>query len=234
MAERTPDPWRFQLHMEIARLAGKDTARRVAPCEGPESVSSEEENVAWTIHAMKGMETYLKEEESISVLHNCSHTLPEARIVELRDHFRKNRDIRSLHQLWQRRFLENLEARWGPLPDEWARTVIDEGWGEAGRIDGKRIIAAKVPQDLPGWFHAKTVEEKRHAYCHCSRIKQVFLMNGEKIPAVYCNCGGGFYRSNWERVLGVPVKVTVRSTIMKGDPSCSFIITLPEGVWSKD
>ena len=229
MAEPKPDPWRFQLHMEISRLAGKEAASRIAPCGSIESQYTEEENVAWTVHAMKGMGTWLKEEESIAVLHRCCHTLPESRIVELRDHFRRTRDVRSLHQLWQRRFLEGLEEKWGMLPDDWARTVVEEGWGEVGKIEGRRIIVTKVPQDLPGWFHAMTPEEKRYCYCHCTRVRQVFLME-EKIPSLYCNCGGGFYRSNWERVLGLPVKVTLRSSIMKGDPSCSFIITLPDGL----
>jgi len=232
MRERSPDPWRRLLHDELQVLKGSEAADQMAPVEEGGSYSAAE-NVRWTARSMNAMELALQKDERIEVLNRCAHILPDERIAELRELFLNSHDIFQVHLLWQSHFLENLERRWGKLPPDWMARVIEEGWGEAGRIEGREIIATKVPQDLPGWFNAKSDAERRYRYCHCGRVRQVFLTD-ETIPEVYCNCGGGFYRSNWGRVIGRPVKVELRASLMGGGDRCTFAIMLPDDIWTKD
>lgn len=231
MSGPEPDPWRRILNEVLAKEKGAKLADRIASYD--DEIHTPEENVHWTSCAIRSMLGELSEDECIDVLNRCAHVLPDERIAELRETFLRTGDIFQVHQLWQQRFLENLGMRYGTLPPEWMSIIIDEGWGEAGRIEGRMIIATKVPQNLPGWFKAGSDAERRYNYCHCARVRQVFHMTDGNIPHVYCNCGGGFYRSNWERVVGRPVRVELRESLMKGDGRCSFTIILPDDVWSK-
>lgn len=229
MQEPEPDPWRRLLNEELAKGKGAEAADRIAPCD--DKPHSAEENVFWTGTAMRSMQGELTETECVNVLNRCAHILPEERVAELREIYQRTGDIFEVHRFWQQRFLENLEKRWGKMPSDRMSMVIEEGWGETGRISGRSIIATKVPQNLPDWFDARTDAERRFHYCHCARVRQVFLMDRAEIPYTYCNCGGGFYRSNWERVIGRPVRVELLESLMKGDDRCSFSILLPDDVW---
>ncbi|MFA5313054.1 MAG: hypothetical protein WC375_07055 [Methanomassiliicoccales archaeon] len=66
-----------------------------------------------------------------------------------------------------------------------------------------------------------------YRYCHCDRIKDVFKKEGKRIRPAHCSRGGGFYRYNWERIVGAPVRVELRTTIMRDDADRSFVLHLP-------
>ena len=81
--------------------------------------------------------------------------------------------------------------------------------------------------NIKGYFKAESDLERNMNYCHCGRIRNVLKYPDKKLSPTYCNCGAGFYKSTWERILGKPVEVKVIKSIFKGDKVCKIAIYLP-------
>ncbi len=114
------------------------------------------------------------------------------------------------------------------LEEAYVEEVVSRGWGLAGILEGRRILATKIPKS--GYLAAYLVEtdrEKRmQLYCHCPRVRDV-LKTGESLPATYCYCGAGFYKGIWEEILQEPVEVEVLGSVLARDEVCSIAIYLP-------
>jgi hypothetical protein len=223
------DPWRRKLMENLEDVVGPDLGRLVMNRGLDRHVEdASDENVMWTSCVMRELDARLKEEDRIEVLNRCAHVMPEERIAVRRALFQRTNDLEALHRFCQRDFIEQLKKRYDPLPREWLDHIIEQGWGEAGRLEGSSIIATKIPADLPAYFNAEDMKAKRKAYCHCDRIRNVFDAEIIGISPTYCNCGAGFYRYNWERMIGRPVQVRVLRSLLNGDDRCQFEIILPE------
>lgn len=68
------------------------------------------------------------------------------------------------------------------------------------------------------------VYTKRKHCCHCPLVRNHL---GEGISPTFCYCGSGWYRQQWEGILGKPVKVEILKSLLKGDDICQFAIHLP-------
>jgi hypothetical protein len=101
---------------------------------------------------------------------------------------------------------------------------------ETGVREEDRIIIRKIPHMAKEYLEEKDELKKRYYYCHCPWVKESLLAPGEPISPVFCNCSAGFYRAYWDIVLGQPVEVTVLSSLLRGDPMCSFAVHLPENL----
>ena len=106
--------------------------------------------------------------------------------------------------------------------------ILTDNWGEAGYKDGNIIYATKMVANIKGYFEAESELERKMNYCHCARIRNVLKTPNKKLSPTYCNCGAGFYKSTWERILGKSVEVKVIKSILKGDDVCKIAIYLPE------
>ena len=71
----------------------------------------------------------------------------------------------------------------------------------------------------------KQWKRKRAAYCFCPVIR-ARLDAG--MPVTYCYCGAGWYRQQWETATGMPVRVEVVRSVLKGDDVCSFAVHLAD------
>lgn len=223
------DPWRRKLMENLEEVVGPDLCRLVMNEGADRDIEhTGDENVVWTSRVVREMDARMKEEDRIEVLNRCAHVMPEERIAVRRALFQRTNDLEALHRFCQWDFIEHLKKRYDPLPREWLDHIIAQGWGEAGRLEGSKIIATKMPADLPAYFNAEDKKTKRKAYCHCDRIRNVFDAGIICLSPTYCNCGAGFYRYNWERMIGRPVQVRVLRSLLKGDEVCQFEIVLPE------
>ena len=228
MGMKKPDQWRELFRKNACDVLGEEKYRTVFPEEIDASGEySEEENFTWTKEMIERLEKHASREDVKKILMRCAHQLPESRISILRAVFEWNGDIDDLHDFWQKDFIMNIERRFGKMPEEWRQKIIEQNWGEAGLKKGNLIIATKIPADLKGYFEAKSDIEKKASYCHCDRIREAIRSKIE-IPSIYCYCGGGFYKTNWERILGRPVRIELLKSILKGDDVCQFAIHLPE------
>jgi hypothetical protein len=154
---------------------------------------------------------------------------PKQNLTEISKTYRETGDFDNAHSMLQTQFIDTIRKHLG-LSEEEIRKVENWGWGVAGRREGNRVIATKMPYDWVGYWGDENPERRRFHYCHCPRVRDVRKKGGEPISETYCLCGGGFYKSIWEHILDKPVTVEVLQTVMQGNPVCQFAIHLPEGV----
>ena len=66
------------------------------------------------------------------------------------------------------------------------------------------------------------IADENKSYCVCPMVNQ-----DERIgSAVMCNCSEGFAEKMFSEVFGKPVKAEVISSVLKGDKSCKYKITV--------
>ncbi|MDD1768368.1 MAG: DUF6144 family protein [Methanomassiliicoccales archaeon] len=224
------DPWRRLLADRIDEVLGKRVRREIIGERNASFLSGAEGNVIWTRAVIDRMDELVDEDDRIEVLTGCAHVMPESKIKPLREAYERTHDLDELRRVWQEQFMKDLSTSRDPLPQEMLGTVIREHWGQVGVRNGNVVIATKIPENMAGYFAAKDDNERRYHYCHCARIKEVFRMKGVRISPTYCYCGGGYYKSNWERIIRKPVKVKLLKSVLGGDDVCQFAIYLPEGV----
>lgn len=118
-----------------------------------------------------------------------------------------------------------------PINDEAVEYVKNDPRIEIGVRDGNIIRAIKIPHETIKFLNEKDEKMKAYYYCHCPYAKEA-IKDGtsDEIPAVFCNCSGGYYKNYWEIVLDQPIDVKTVETVLKGDPYCLFEIHLPEDV----
>jgi hypothetical protein len=94
--------------------------------------------------------------------------------------------------------------------------------------DGDVIYSEKSPARPTAYENAKTVDEKRRAYCFCPLIRGGL----DEIPESFCYCGAGWPKQLWEGILEQPLQVEVVKSLTKGDDTCEFAIHLPPDISS--
>lgn len=57
-------------------------------------------------------------------------------------------------------------------------------------------------------------------HCYCGTAK-----NTKNMPPIYCECSAGWCERLFSEVFGKPVRVTIRSTVLRQDPHCAFEVT---------
>jgi predicted hydrocarbon binding protein len=91
--------------------------------------------------------------------------------------------------------------------DEWLAKLNTHGIG--GRQltrKGKDILASYVK-------------------CHCGSVSRT----KEPVSATFCYCSCGWFKKLFEAVLGVPIRVTLRRSMIQGDDRCEFSIRVGTG-----
>ncbi len=156
-----------------------------------------------------------------------------------RERFLNSKNIDEFLEQKRERFIENLEK----LRDEgtlfYTQEVNDEVVEyakthpgiEGGIRKGNILKVNKIPYETLKYLHAKDKKMKAYHYCHCPWARESILDETiDKIPSVFCNCSGGYYKNYWEIVLGQPIEVKTVKTVIGGDSICEFDVYLPEEI----
>ncbi len=219
--------WQDKLSLAVAERVGDD-ARDIVLAGGPEisDASTPQERLKWTFQVLECLEACADLETRQEILTQCACQYPLDDLLQVKMTYRVNRDIDQVLDLLQgifEYFLHNLE-----LEEELIQTILDQGWGLAGRREGNTIIATKIPKSgyLREYFQEEDPIEKRRLYCHCPRVRDE-VGSDPTLPMEYCYCGAGFYKGIWEEILGQPVKVEMLESVMGGDEVCTIAIHLP-------
>ena len=225
---RTEDPWRELLSKNLDDIMGDKLRKEIIPEEiNPTDLFTNEEKIDWTIDKIDKMDEKFSEEERNKILTKCAHIIPESRVKEYKYIYEKNHSIDEVHSFMKDNFMARLKARMD-LKEKWMDVILTDNWGEAGYKEGNIIYATKMAANIKGYFEAETDLERKMNYCHCARIRNVIQTPDKKLSPTYCNCGAGFYKSTWERILGKPVEIKVIKSILKGDNICQIAVYLPE------
>jgi len=203
-------PWEKLLESNLSRVLGEEKALQAAPGrDALTAYSTLADRFQWVQRAVVNLEKAAEEGECYEVLSRCAHVFPASQIAKLREVFLES-------QQKGKGFLESVDA----VIDFMAR---DPGWEEGGHREGYTIYSAKSPRDPAAFDQAETLEDRRKAYCFCPLIRE--NLDGG-MPPVFCYCGSGWYRQQWEGAIGQPVKIEIVRSLLKGDELCEFAIQL--------
>ncbi len=164
--------------------------------------STRQERAQWVRAAVEKLDELANTHQKYDILSKCAHDFSEKRISNMRAIYEKNKDIDEV--------LEEMAK--------------DPAWYENPTRKGNIIFVTKVPYDRNGYEKAETDLEKKKRYCHCSLVRE-YLDKG--ISPTFCYCGAGWYRQQWEGILGKPVTIEILKSLLKGDSECQFAIHLP-------
>lgn len=228
--ERYEDDWPEKLYNSLDVIVGSDKRSKIIeskPIASEKYTINEIED--WTISTIDKIDQNLPIKDKYECIARCAHIMPDSRIKVYRDVFEKNHNVDEVLCFMQNSFLQRLEDRFEMKP-EWRGAVVGGKWGEAGYRENSTIIATKMPANFIAYFEAKDKIEKGKHYCHCGRIRNLIGSTEKHLSSSYCYCGGGFYKSNWERILSQPVEIELLKSVLQGDDVCQFAIKLPTSI----
>ena len=220
--------WQDKLGNAVTEHAGEDS--RAAVLEGGEKISDNSttrEKLVWTCQMLERLEESVDLAARQDILTDCHCSYPLEDLLDVKMAYRVHGDIdQVLNMLVEK--LEGFLRNSLELEEELIKTILDQGWGLAGRREGNTIIATKIPKSgyLREYFEEEDPIEKRRLYCHCPRVRDE-VGSDPKLPMEYCYCGAGFYKGIWQEILGQPVKVEMLESVMGGDEVCKIAIHLP-------
>ena len=194
----------------------------------PKLVNKKEsqDTIEWSSILMKKLGSTLDDDQIADVMCSCACLAPRSSLEACKLEFAKSGDLHKTHKLLQQTF-EKMIKQYKDLNEEQMDFLRENGWGMAGKLEGDTITATKIPKDFHEYFKAMESNQKKYHYCHCPRIRDIFLTGSEsKISYEYCYCGAGFYKDLWEYILSKPVKVEILKSLMKGDDVCTIRIHL--------
>jgi hypothetical protein len=189
--------------------------------------STREEVIRWTRQAMYLLEEQFSESQQRAIMSGCACRYPSSNLEDARALYEETGDINQVHALLQEKFEFFLSKDLG-LDMDLIEEIVSRNWGLAGRMEGGKIIATKIPKsgNLKRYMGEKDPEIRRSLYCHCPRVKEAPKL-GELLPKTYCYCGAGFYKDIWEHIIQQPVEVEVLESVLTGGDECRIAIHLP-------
>jgi len=202
--------------------------------KGSENFSSNtnrEEVFKWTKEALARLDSFTNEETRNKILIGCACKLPRANLRHLRELYAKTQNLDLVHKKMQEDFEIFLSDKL-KLDSQYKEEIINRNMGQAGVLQGNRIIATKIPKSafIKDWFEESDLAKKRALYCHCPRIRGAMDNLNNELPKYHCFCGAGFYKDIWEEILQKPVEVEILETVMNGGEVCRIAIKLPENI----
>jgi hypothetical protein len=200
---------------------------------GEDSLGTEptpESIYVWTRDMLTRIEERFPEPVRKDVLNACGCWMGREDLKDLRELYATTGDLDLLLETAGEGLLAYL--RGCRVGEETVDEVRRRGWGWPSRRFGNTIRVTRIPfEGAIDAFFAEPNPAKRRAmnYCHCSRVRDI-LRTGKDLPRTYCHCSAGFYKKNFEEILGRPVDVEIVETVLSGDEVCSFVIHLPAGL----
>jgi hypothetical protein len=220
--------WQKKLGDQIESKWDEQTRKKVL--DGGDQLNDttpRDEVIDWSRSAIEQLETIMPIENARDILTQCACHYPPEALLDLQKAYRNGASIEEIHSMLRDRFETFLSKQLNLTPEE-VEIVLSQDWGLAGRLDGRKIVATKIPKSgfLREYLAETDPQRKRDIYCHCPRVRDAIKL-GKAMPRTYCYCGAGFYKDLWETILDAPVEVEVISTVLQGDDVCTVEVILP-------
>ena len=190
-----------------------------------ELIKNKEEQslLKWTKNLMKMLKNNLTHNEINEVMIGCACITPKDYLENIRNEYAKTKDLKKVHTMLQEAF-EKFIRQYKNLNDEQMDLLRKKGWGSAGKLEGNTIFSIKIPKEFHKYFQTTDIQKKKYYYCHCPRIRDLFLNNEKTLDVNYCYCSAGFTKDIWEYILQRTVRVEIIESLMKGDEVCKIAI----------
>jgi effector-binding domain-containing protein len=167
--------------------------------------SSYDNRIQWLKDMLDRLDKITNEDQKYEIISRCAHEFSSKRIEYMRKIYERTGDIN--------RVIEEMHK--------------DNVWYEKPILKNNILYVSKIPADQEGYEKAETIEEKKRNYCHCRFINENL---NKGISPSFCYCGTGWYRQQWEGILGKSVKVNILKSLLKGDDKCQVAIYLPSDI----
>ena len=205
--------WNDRLARNLDRVLGQEVKQVVM--QGSDRLgieSSADDRFRWVKGMVERLNGLADEPQKYDILSSCAHVCPPGQITKLKTVYEEAKTSTQDAMQAVDAVLDFMES--------------DPGWGgERPLRDGYVIYSAKNPRDPKGYQDAKDALERRRAYCYCPLVRNHM---GQGMPITFCYCGAGWYRQQWEGVIGRSVTVEIVKSVLKGDEVCQFALQLPE------
>jgi hypothetical protein len=192
--------WSKLLSESLTRHVGETAAREIM--EGCTRLEELDENsrAECVKRVIDRLDSRVHDDEAkISIMTDCACQCYAEHLEQLRDEYRKSRDVDRL-----------LDAMHGKV------------FLLRPTREGDIVYVTKVPRFPEEHRRAETAEAKKYYFCHCDHARAV---HGE-ISLTYCYCGAGWCKRIWEGVLERPVRVDIVESVLQGDDVCRFAVHL--------
>lgn len=197
--------WDYRLAKNIDRVLGEDIRKELM--NGRENLFTIEsildKKVQWIKDVLTKLDKIASDNQKYEILSCCAHEFSQKRIDKLKLIYKKTGDIDEI--------LKEMDK--------------DFAWYEGQKRVKDCIFVQKIPYNQEGYAKAKTLEEKKKNYCHCSLVRNHL---NEGISPTFCNCSAGWYQQYWEGILGKPIQIQILKSLVRGDDVCEFKIYLPK------
>ncbi|MBN2081371.1 hypothetical protein JW859_04095 [bacterium] len=103
---------------------------------------------------------------------------------------------------------------------------------EVGRVvrRGNKLYQTKIPFLAHEYLQETDPDKQRYLYCHCPWARESLKDKDGLVSSEFCYCSGGFTKKRWEVIFGQELEVELLQSVLRGDLTCRFAITLPEGL----
>ncbi|MFX1234108.1 MAG: hypothetical protein ACFFBY_06055 [Promethearchaeota archaeon] len=199
--------WDKRLERSIDQILGKKARNEIMKDRDKLFTieSSYNDRIQWLKEMLNRLDQVTDDDQKYEIVSRCAHDFSRKRISYMKEIYQRTGDIDAV--------IKEMHK--------------DNAWYEKPIRKGNKLYVSKVPVNQEEYDKAKTPEEKRKNYCHCSFINE----NLDKgISPTFCNCGTGWYRQQWEGIIEKPVKIKVLKSLLKGDNFCQVEIHLPPDV----
>lgn len=215
--------WQNKFSTAIEKHAGREVCEEIMMgCPSFDDLGSTDIVIQWSAAAMQRLDQAVSAPKAQAILLDCGCQYPAEAIAPIAAEYREHGDIDKVLDRLRGLFLQFLRNDLKLAEDKIA-TLMERGWGLAGKRDGDTIVATKIPKsaNLAAYLDEADPGKRRRLYCHCPRVREALDL-GVEISPTYCYCGGGFYRGIWEGILGHEVKVELMQSVLGGDEVCQF------------
>lgn len=204
--------WAGRLDRNLERILGRAAAEEVmqgSPALNLESTG--EERFLWLKGALERLAGLADEGQTYDALSSCAHVFRREAIEKAQAVYEQacsemEDPLRAVDAV-----LELMER--------------DAAWAQWPTREGRVLYTVKSPRDPAAHEAAATDAERKKAYCYCPLVRE-HLDAG--MPPAFCYCGAGWFRQQWEGILGQPVRIEILKSLLQGDDACSFAIHLPD------
>jgi effector-binding domain-containing protein len=185
--------WFDRFNKQVEEVLGPQAKEEViAPLSTLSIDSTASDRHKALCRSLRLLETKTNEVQQYVILSHCAHVFPVELIPPLQDLFRKTGSVDVV--------IEAMKTRGGFYPKNLRR-------------EGGVIYSEKGPANPIAYKDAKTVAERRRAYCFCPLIRDSI----DETPEVFCNCSAGWPKQLWEGILETPLQIEITKSLTRGE-----------------